>query len=79
MNDLSRDDWHEIMTTAADYPNIPDEIRRVLAGLAISVREAGGQLEKGLAADDHLVTLMPLSLISAGLKRLDALVDQELA
>jgi hypothetical protein len=80
MNDvLNRDDWHAIMTTPAEYPDVPDDIRRTIADLAISVRRAGEQLEEGLFSGNNLVTYMPLALISSGLRRLNALVDRELS
>ncbi len=69
---LSPDDWEKIFSTVPPYPtDLPDDLRRALAGLAISVREAAQQMEKGRRAGDLLTFNMPLSLISSGLKKLE--------
>lgn len=66
--------WQTVFSTIPAYPDdLPDEIVRELAQLAIVVREAGAMLTDGLNNDNLLLTLMPLSLISSSLKRLKEL------
>jgi hypothetical protein len=70
--------WKEVHSTVPPYPlGLSDDVVRILADLAIHIREAGAQLSTGLDPKNLnlLVALMPLSLISGGLKRLESVVE----
>lgn len=67
--------WDEIFSTVPDYPtNLPDDVIRYIADLAIHVRELAANLEAGLGSGNRLTTLMGLSLISGSMKRIEAFV-----
>lgn len=69
---LSAQDWKEIFSTVPAYPmDLPDELRRTIAGLAIAVREAAGHMERGRRIGSTLDYLMPMSLISSALRRME--------
>ncbi len=70
------DAWDDIFSTVPDYPtNLPDDIVRGIADLAIHVRELAKNLETGLATRDGLVIWMGPSLISGSLKNIERLVE----
>lgn len=69
---LSAEDWKAIFSTVPPYPmDLPDELRRTIAQLAITIREAAGNMERGRRIGSTLDYLMPMSLISGGLKRME--------
>lgn len=69
---FSPEDWETIFSMVPQYPTeLPDEVRRIIAELAIMVREAAGHLERGRRINSTLDYLMPLSLIGGALKRLE--------
>ena len=64
--------WDEIFSTVPEYPtDLPDDLVRYIADLAIHVRELAKNLETGLATGDALVTWMGPSLISGSLKYIE--------
>lgn len=66
------DAWVEIFSKVPDYPlSLPDDLVRDIANLAIHVHDMAKQLGEGLVAEDPLMVLMPLSLISSSLKRIE--------
>lgn len=68
---LKAEDWREIFSTVPMYPlNLPDELVREIAQLAINVRELAETLDKGIANKDTLTTWMGPSLVSGSLKRI---------
>lgn len=69
---LSAQDWKEIFSTVPLYPmDLPDELRRIIAQLAIDVREAAEHMERGRRIGSTLDYMMPMSLISGGLRRME--------
>lgn len=75
---LSRDDWHEIWSKVPAYPDgLPDDMVRALAQLAIDLRAAPAMLVDGLEKDDWLLVNMPLSLLSAMMRRLGEYAAEE--
>jgi len=69
---LSAQDWKEIFSTVPPYPmDLPDDLRRTIAGLALIVRDAAGHMERGRNNKDLLTYLMPMSLISGSLKEME--------
>jgi hypothetical protein len=69
---LSHEDWAEIFSTVPPYPEeLPDSLRRTLAQLAIHVRQAAEDMERGRRIGSTLDYLMPMSLISARLKEME--------
>lgn len=70
--------WDQIFSEVPDYPtNLPDDVVRYIADLAIHVRELAANLEAGLESGNRLTTLMGLSLISGSVKRIEAFVASE--
>lgn len=68
---LSPEDWHTIFSTVPPYPmELPDELRRTIAGLAIDVREAAEHLERGRRTGSWLEYQMPNALISSALRKI---------
>ena len=64
--------WVEIFSTVPGYPlKLSDDLVREIANLAIHVRNMGEQLEEGISAKEPLVLMMPLSLISSAMKRIE--------
>lgn len=69
---LSAQDWKEIFSTVPPYPlDLPDELRRIIAKLAIDIRQAADQMERGRRINSTLDYLMPMSLISSALKGME--------
>jgi hypothetical protein len=69
---LSPQDWKTIFSTVPPYPmDLPDELRRTIAQLAIDIREAAEHMERGRRIGSTLDYQMPMSLISGGLRRME--------
>lgn len=68
---LRAEDWREIFSTVPMYPlNLPDELVREIAHLAICVRELAETMDKGIANKDTLTTWTGPALVTGSLKRI---------
>jgi len=69
---LSAQDWKEIFSTVPPYPmELPDDLRCTIAQLAIDIRQAAEHMERGRRIGSTLDYLMPMSLISGALKKME--------
>lgn len=72
---LRAEDWREIFSTVPMYPlNLPDNLVREIAQLAINVRRLAEEADKGVANKDTLTTWMGPSLVSSSLKKIRELI-----
>ena len=68
---LSAADWAEIFSTVPPYPTeLPDELRRIIAQAAITIRQAAEDMERGRRTGSLLDYQMPMSLLSGCLGRM---------
>jgi len=63
--------WEEIFSTVPDYPtDLPDDVVRYIADLAIHVRELAMNLGPALASGDRLRIFMGTSLATSPLENI---------
>jgi hypothetical protein len=68
---LSPEDWAEIFSTVPPYPTeLPDELRRIIAQAAITIRRAAEDMERGRRTGSLLDYQMPMSLLTSCLQRM---------
>jgi hypothetical protein len=70
--------WKEIFSTVPSYPmNLPDDVVRYIADLAIHVRQLAENLGLALESRDRLAILMGPSLIKSSLNRVNEFISTE--
>lgn len=70
--------WKQIFSTVPPYPmDLPDDMVRCIADLAIHVRQLAGSLGLALESQDRLAILMGPSLISSSLRRINEFILAE--
>jgi hypothetical protein len=70
--------WKNIFSMVPRYPtDLPDDVVRYIADLAIRVRELAENLGPALKSQDRLAILMDPSLISGSLRRINEFISAE--
>lgn len=70
--------WKKIFSTVPSYPmNLPDDVIRYIADLAIHVRQLADNLGLALESGDRLAILMGPSLIKSSLNRINEFISAE--
>ena len=68
---LAAEDWKEIFSTVPPYPtDLPDELRRIIAQAAITIRQAAEDMERGLRTGSLVDYQMPMSLLGVCIDRM---------
>lgn len=73
------DAWKEIFSRVPAYPlDLPDDVVRYLADLAIHVRQLAEHLGESLKSGDRLMAYMGPSLISSCMKQINQYIESEI-
>lgn len=73
------DAWKEIFSRIPAYPlDLPDDVVRAIADLAIHVKQLAENLGPAVASGDRLAIFMGPSLISSSLKRINQYIEGEI-